>query len=291
MTEEKNTHTSSHKNLDSSNVSKTSLHIPMQATILLVAIIISFSLILGSWMLSNRTTVIRSLGAETTQDGQIVNSITVNGQGIVSAKPDLVRISVRFEETRDTSQEALSAVNQKVNELEDILSGQGVAPEDITTTSFNLSPEYDFRGDNGRVLLGQEASQRISFVVREVDEEGAKAATVIDAISGIDNIQFGSINFDIENKEEIYSQARSQAIGQAKGRAEEIADVAEVELGSVVSISDVQRQEATPQDFQQDVFSSLESISARTGGSETSISTGELEVTLNLSVVYEINPR
>ncbi len=277
-----------HTSSNPQSQAKSSLNIPMQATILVTALILAFSLVLGSWLLSNRTTVIRNLGTETTQDGQIVNTITVSGQGSVSAKPDMVNMSVTFEETRDSSSEALEAVNQKVNELNDILSNQGVESKDITTTSFSLLPEYDFSSENGRILLGQQARQTVSFSVKGVDEEGEKAAEIIDAVSEIRDAQFGPINFDVENKEEIYSQARNQAINQAKNRAQEIAETAEVELGSVVNIRDIQTEDITPQSFNSDISA----IGSRSGGGgETSISTGELEINLNISVIYEINPR
>jgi uncharacterized protein YggE len=258
-----------------------------QFVILATAIIITTGLILGSWILSNRTTVIRSLGSETTQDGQIANTISVSGEGKVSAKPDLVRISVSFEETKTTSQQALEAVNQKINELKEVLSKQGVASQDITTTDFRLFPEYNFT-QQGRDLLGQQASQSVSFSIKNVDEQGQKAAVIIDEISKIDNVRFNSVNFDIENKENIYSQARKLAMEQAKVRAKEIAEASEVEIGSVINIKDFQQQESLPRPFE----SNIQENNVRTeGGNATAINTGELEISLNINVIYEINPK
>jgi uncharacterized protein YggE len=269
-----------------SSQTKTSLTTPVLVLISVIAV--CFSLILASWILSNRTTVIRNLGTETTQDGALVNTISVQGTGVVSATPDTVEISVSFDETRDTSSAALQAVNEQVNQLRLILSDQGVAEEDIVTTNFSLSPEYDFSLDERR-LIGQEARQSLRFTVKGVDAEGNKAAEVIDAVAGLSDIQFGGISFDIENKEPLYSQAREQAISQAKSRGRELADLAEVELGSVVNVSDTQVLDTTPVSFERNSIAALEDSFDAAGG--TSVATGQLEVALNLTVVYEINPR
>jgi len=249
---------------------------------LFAVLTICLTIVGSSWFISQRPTVIRNVGTEKTQNGAVVNTLSVTGSGSVSAKPDMVTLNVAVSETKNASGEALNTVNEKINEILDISKKSGVNERDLTTTQLNIQTEYKYSGDE-RKIVGQKATQTVQIVLKHVDEKGEDAAKLIDSLSSISTIEIQGINFDIENKESLYQQARKNAFDQAKKRASESATLAGVWLGNVITINDVQVQTPVIQN----------SVSAKMvmedRVSNTTISTGTLTTSIQIEVVFEIN--
>jgi hypothetical protein len=73
----------------------------------------SFTLVSGIYLLTEKDIYINQIGGVDSATGRVVNTITVNGEGKVYATPDMLIFSVDITETKDTSKEALKAVNEK----------------------------------------------------------------------------------------------------------------------------------------------------------------------------------
>jgi len=249
---------------------------------LFAVLAICLTVVGSTWFISQRPTVIRNVGTEKTQNGVIINTLSVTGSGSVSAKPDMATIRVAISETKNTSGEALKAANEKINQILDISKKNGAEEKNITTTQFDIQTEYDYGGSE-RKIIGQKANQTLQIILKNVDEKGEKAAKIVDSLSSISNIQIQGISFDIENKESVYQQARKEAFDQAKKRANESATLAGVTLGNVVTINDVQVQ--TP--VVQNAVSA--NMMLKDSTSSTTISTGTLTTSIQVEVVFEIN--
>ncbi|MBU0975584.1 MAG: SIMPL domain-containing protein [Patescibacteria group bacterium] len=252
----------------------------------LTAIVVVFLIcatILGSTLIVKGTKFyIKNIGTGVTDEGEILNSISVTGDGKVYAKPDMVEFNVSISELKPTSKEALSAVNEKIASIKKKLKDGGVKDEDIKTQNLTLAPEYDYR--NGQSYLeGQRATQALNVTLKKIDEKAEKVANIIDSVSEIDNVYIGWIRFDIEEKGDYFTQARELAFGKAKQKAGELADMAEVELLDPLSISDASIDYAS-QYTQQNVARSFESADEV----QTEISTGQLEISIRLNVKFGI---
>ncbi len=248
------------------------------------AAVFGVALIATGFLVSQTDIYVRSLGGGELSEGKVANTISVNGQGKVFAKPDMVTFSITVSERRDTTSDALDAANEKISKVQDALKSEGVDEKNIQTSNFSIYPEYDWQRDQ-QTLLGYRASQTLTIEIKDIDEKATKAATVIDKVSEIQQIEISSIAFDIEDKTELFSLAREEAFKKAKQKAEELANLGDVELLKPISITD------SNIDYNPPVFSNYAKLAvdqAESSAGSTSISTGQLELNITVEVVFGI---
>jgi len=251
-------------------------------TLILCVIIFCIAILASALVFANSNIYIKNLGTSLEQNGMLVNTISTSGDGKVFGKPDMAMFSLGVSELAQTSQTALSNANQKATELIAILKANGIPDNDIQTSQLSIYPEYDYT-NNGSVLKGQRASISLSVKVKGIDEKAEKVAKTIDAVSQISNITIGSIGFDIEDKTALFTSARQLAFAKAKQKAEELSILSNTKLLTPVSISDATYDVSAPQTVN---YAADAIKSESTAG--TSIQTGQLEVVVNLNVIFGI---
>ena len=244
-------------------------------------VIICLTIIISFLIISKTGIYIKNTGG-VESNGKISNTISVTGDGKVSAKPDMAILSFGFEETQPTSKAALDTVNQKITQAQKILKDNGIADSDITTTNLNISPEYNYT-EKVRRLTGQRASQTLEVKVKKIDDKASKVVQIIDQLSAIDNVQINSVQFDIEDKTKLFSEARELAFQKAEQKAQELAKFSKVKLTKPVSISDSTYDVVSPVSNM-----SFKSLSADSSGGGTSVATGEMNISINLSILWGI---
>jgi uncharacterized protein YggE len=253
-----------------------------QLTVLVAVFVMAFVILASTLILSSADFKIKNTGG-TDPDGKFLNTVSVTGDGKVYVTPDMLTFSITATQTRDTSKEALEVVNQKISDIVKILKDKGIDEKDIQTSYLSISPEYDWT-KTGRNLLGQKATQSLSIKVKNIDENATKAGEIIDEVSKISDVEVGSITFDVEDKTKSFSKARELAFDKAKQKAEELADLGDVNLGKPVSISD------TSYDYSYPTARNVAYEAADSAGSvpSTDISTGQLELSISINVSFEI---
>jgi len=225
----------------------------------------------------------RNLGTSVEQNGAIVNTITVAGDGKVTVTPDMATVTFTISEIADSSAKALENANVKMNQINEILKSNGVENSDIKTSQFSIHPEYDYSRIGGTpIVTGQRATMGVTVNIKGLDVKASKATKIIDEVSKVDDIQLGSIYFDVENKEEAYNQARELAFNKAKQKATDLAGLSGVKLLKPVSISDYSVNTSNPGP------SPFMTASVEDSTKSTSLSTGELELSINLNVIFGI---
>lgn len=167
------------------------------------------------------------------QDGA-ARQITVTGSARVEAAPDLATITAGVETQAEAAAAALSANSQAMTEIFATLDKLGVAKADVQTTRLSLDPVFA-QSDDGQTtpaITGYQASNMVTIRVRETGKLGA----VVDALatSGVNRIY--GIGFDIADPRPLLSQARADAVTDAREKAEVLARSAGAALGEVVSI-------------------------------------------------------
>jgi uncharacterized protein YggE len=205
-----------------------------------------------------------------------VAGITVNGTGRAFGTPDVVYLQLGVNLERTSVAEARDAAASAMQAVIDSLRRNGIAENDIQTSQFSIQPQYDFAG-RVQTLRGY----RVTNVVTAKISQIATAGKVIDdaAAAGGNAVVVQSINFAIDDPTELQEQARAEAMSQARQRAEELADHADVRLVRPITISEGYQQ-AVP----------LAAPEARLAAQDaaTPIQSGELEVIVNVSVLYAI---
>lgn len=163
-------------------------------------------------------------------NGQI-NGISVTGQGQASGAPDLATINLGVEASRDTVQVARNDAAAAMEQVIAVLREQGVEDRDIQTSFFSIHPRYDREGRN---ITGYQVSNQVTAKIRELERVGA----IIDQVTaaGGDLTRFQGINFSIEDTKPLEEQARRAAVEDMRAKANQLASLVGVELGSPVSI-------------------------------------------------------
>ena len=249
------------------------------AGVLIVCATVAFSV----GQLRNTGITIRDTGSSA---GSIQNSISVAGEGKVTATPDLVRISSGVSELADTTKKAQQQANEKLERIISILTDNGVPERNVQTSNLSFRPEYDWKGDDGRKLVGQRVSQTLTIEIPGIDTNPERVTKILDSLGEIDGLELNSVNFDIEDKKELFSSAREEAFEKALQKAKELAQFGDVTLGAPITISEG-RVQYSPMPYQN--FARKEMVMADGMGGGSSLPSGELDVTATVNVVFEIN--
>lgn len=247
-------------------------------------VIICLTIILSVFFVSRTGIYIKNTGG-VELGGKISNTISVTGDGKVFAKPDMVQLNIGFQETASTSKVALEKVNTKIDSVKKILKNNNISDSDITTNNFSVYTEYDYAASY-RKIIGQKASQSLEIKIKKIDAKATKATKIIDELSVIDNLQINGIYFDIEDKTEFFSQARELAFNKAQKKAEELAKLSKVKLIKPISISDT-TFDITPIRYNPNV-AEMKSLSSSDMGGGADISSGEIDISTNLSILWGI---
>ena len=254
-----------------------------KSVLLTGVVILGVATVTGSYLISRTNFSIQNVGTATTLDGKLTNTIAVSGDGKVSAKPDMVTINVGASELAKTTKEAMAQSNAKIAEVLNVLKMNNIPDKDIQTSELSLAPEYDW-STTPRQLKGQRATQRLTVNIKGLDPQSDKVATIIDALSQINNLEMGGITYDIEDKTALFSQARELAFKKAQQKATELAKLGGVELLRPVSITD-DVVNYNPPMYLQNSYLAEKSVAAD-GGSQ--LPTGQLELQIQVSVMWGI---
>jgi uncharacterized protein len=210
--------------------------------------------------------------------GATTKVINVTGVGTVKIKPDVADLSVGVQVQRDRADAASIDAANEMDKVIKALKKAGIAEDDIQTTQLSLDPVYDYN-NSPATLTGYSATNIVSVTIRDL----ATAGTVIDAAvdAGANNV--GGLSFRKDDTTAAESQARAQAMTQAKAIADELAKAAGVEITGVVSISETSGTVPQPIYFSDAVAGGAMRDAA------TPVQAGNIDVTVTVAVVYSIS--
>jgi uncharacterized protein YggE len=162
-------------------------------------------------------------------------SITVTASGQVTAEPDMARITSGVTTEAATASEALTANSDAMKKVIGGLKAAGIAPEDIQTTSFHVSPRYTRpREGEVRKIDGYRVTNQVQVVARDLDKLGE----ILDQLVSLGANEMGGLSFDVSKAETLRDEARKEAVANAQRRAELYAEAAGAEVGEVLSIQE-----------------------------------------------------
>lgn len=241
--------------------------------------IIAVAILIGTYMIAQRPQPTQTSSAG--NQPFVSNSIAVNGEGKVYATPDIFIFTVAINEKANTTKEAFTKANTKVASVRKALKDAGVADKDIQTTNISMYPHYEYNGTNS-VPQGYEANQSLTITVRKLEDAGK----VMDQVTNVDGAQIQSTQYDIDNKEKIFEEARAQAFTKAKEKAKQLAGLADVDLGKVSSISDVVVDYQPVPMYANAMKSDM--AAGMGGGGSAELAPGQMVFTLSVNVIYSI---
>ncbi len=87
---------------------------------------------------------------------QLTTGISVLGEGIVLAQPNVVRVTLGVEVFDGSLANAQAEAARRMDAVVSKLKADGIADTDIRTVSFNVAPQYE-QGNANTVLRGYQA--------------------------------------------------------------------------------------------------------------------------------------
>ncbi len=218
------------------------------------------------------------------QENPADRTISVSGEGSVTAIPDIA--TVRFgivstaedpEEARAGNAEAAAAALNSVRDL-------GVAEQKIKLESLRLRPAREYDRETRRyVEIGFEISRRLVVELDDLDRLPALIAQVVQ--KGANRLE--GISYDLSDRESVRNEALREAVINARKKAELMAGALDTELGQVLRVGEQGIQ------FPRPLRTELQTADA--GVPKTAAvpepeayAAGEMEIRANVSVTFAL---
>lgn len=204
-------------------------------------------------------------------------TMNANGTGVVYLTPDVATISIGVRSEAASVANALNRNTTQAQSIREALTGMGVEDKDIQTSAFNVYPNTPYSPDGQPLDTTYVVENTVYVTVRDLQSLGNLLDGVVKAGA---NTIYG-ITFDVQDKSAAISDARSQAIQNARTNAEEVAAAAGVQLGDLMNINVYSSGFATPMS-EGKVFG--------TGGdfSAVPVASGQMTITVSADLVFAI---
>ena len=208
------------------------------------------------------------------------HSITVTGDGEVIGVPDIAKVQLGYSVEKKTVAAAQADNTEKMNAvIKKLKDDFKVDAKDIKTINYSIYAQYDWNKGT-QIFRGYEVSQNLEIKLREM----GKVSQILDAAGGLGLNQIGSLTFEVDDEETLKQEARIKAIEAAKTKAEDLAKVAGVKLGRIISFSESSDRVAPI------AYNSSYKMTedAGLGGAAPAIEAGSSEIKITATVEYEI---
>ena len=196
------------------------------------------------------------------------------GEGVVSVRPDQVRITASVITQGTTAQEAADQNATLVNNVLERLRALLGANADVRTVSYSVSPNYRTNPGGGPPqLVGYTATNSIQVTSGDL----SLAGRIIDTATQAGANSVGGLSFGLRDPEPQRQQALRAATQEARQHAESIAMGLGVRLGQVLSAEEGTVSRALTLDTR--------GVGA---AAPTPVESGTLEVRATVTVEFEI---
>jgi hypothetical protein len=171
------------------------------------------------------------------QDGG-QRTITVTGYGVAYGAPDVVMVGLGVESSDPDIVVAMNGVTERMNAVNQALQAGGVEVKDIRTESFYIYQDYKY--GTGMEMQPEEpqpfyrVSTTVAVTVRQTDKVAELLAAAVNAGANVVNY----IQFDIQDRSALESEARGLAVTDARARADELAGLMGLTVGEVLQVNE-----------------------------------------------------
>lgn len=156
--------------------------------------------------------------------------LTVQGTAIVRVEPDLASVGFAVSRTAPTPADAFAGVKEASGKVRTFLEA---ASCQIRSSQILLHQEFP-RGPSDQRELGYVATARFSLVISELDAVEKLLSEIVSL--GVNNL--ASVEFLTSRLKEIRAEARKKAVSAAKEKATLYCEVAGLQLGPIVGLSE-----------------------------------------------------
>jgi uncharacterized protein len=202
-------------------------------------------------------------------------TITVSGTGRITLTPDIAYINIGVQTQDASATTAMNENNTKAQAIIAAIKAAGVADKDIQTTNFSIYPQQQYDKDGNLTGILYIVNNTVYVTARDLTKLGGLLDATVQ--SGANTIN--SITFDVADKTDALSQARTSAVADAAKQANELTSAAGVSLGDVQTISYY--------DTSAPITVQYARADMATSGS-VPIQSGSMDITTTVTIVYAL---
>ncbi|MEX2128989.1 MAG: SIMPL domain-containing protein [Xanthobacteraceae bacterium] len=209
-------------------------------------------------------------------------TITVAGEGIAAARPDMAVVGVGVVAQAARARDALAQNSKSMSEVVAAAKEAGIESRDLETSQISLRPQYSYPAQGSREapkLVGYEAGNSLSIRVRDLDKLGA----LLDRLVTVGANQIRGIELTVAEPAPLRDKAREAAMKDATRKAALLADAAGVKIVRLYSV--VEDVQETPRPVAMRMSAEAASRPA------VPIEAGEQEIRGRVKAVFEIAPK
>lgn len=222
-------------------------------------------------------------------NGQVA-TITVTGEGEVTAMPDIATITLTVRESAKTVPEAQKLVETKVSQALKDVSALGVEKKDTKTLSYTINPKYEQQVQNmsycvgyncpptKTVVVGYEVAQSMQIKVRKIDQAG----TIIGIIGKANITEVSGPEFTVDDMDKPKADAKEIAIKKAQDKAKATAKSLGVSLGEITQFNE-DGGNNYPRMY------GMEASVMKASSDTVSLPQGESVIKSNVTITYSLN--
>jgi uncharacterized protein YggE len=256
-------------------------------SIFLLALFLYMSISIQDISVLAQSSTSDALGNNSTDTTNNNNStVYATGSALSRLAPDRAFISIGVETTDKTANDALSLNSGLMNNIISELRSDGLKPNETHTTFFNIFPLYNYTESGTRLnVTGFTVTNTLQIESSNLDNVSQWIDTAV--ASGANSIN--SIDFSVTEKklEDTRTKLITDAIGNAKQKAEAAASAVQLSITGVKSIV-VDGSTINPPLPPQPFFRDSVSAQGGTASSSTPIIAGEQEVSVTVSGIFSM---
>jgi uncharacterized protein YggE len=213
----------------------------------------------------------------------LIPLLTVSGMGEARVAPDEATVRLGVVAQAPTARAAQEQVNRTANAALEAIRKLGIPAEEIQTSGLSLSPLYS-QGrpesqDQTPRITGYQANNTVSIRIEELSQVGP----VIDAGLNAGANSLDGVVFGLRNDTAARATALSEAVKEARAKADALARALNVRLAGIVEVTEG-GVSVVPPPYPR--FSRL--AVAEMAVSDTPVSTGQVGVEASVTIRYRI---
>jgi len=243
--------------------------------ITLVGILLVYVIVLVGSMVRNNLQKFNFIG----KADRMERTITVQGLGKVTAKPDIAVTTMGMIANAATVAEAQQKNTDTMNKLIEKLKALGIDSKDIQTTNYNIYPQYNYTQDKGQELRGYEVNQSVTVKIRDL----SKANNVLALAGEVGANSVGGLQFTIDDDDVYKAEARRLALQEVAEKSKALTSMLGVRVVGIVAYSEYDGGGGP-------IY--MKSMAGEIGGGGSvpapTIESGSMDVTMNVSLTLEI---
>jgi uncharacterized protein YggE len=225
----------------------------------------------------------------TTTKTNASNTLSLTGTATTMVKPDKATVSLGVQTTNKTADTALAANSKTMNQVIDALKATGVKDNETSTSSFSISPNYNYSqpssSPTASTITGFTVSNTIQIQSTNINNTSKWIDTAISAgANTVDRIDFALSDKKLE---EAKNTLIKRAMQDARAKADIVASAAGMKIAGIrsINLNDLAIKPPFPP---APIPLAKQSLATAEQARPTPVISGQEEVSTNIAVVFLI---